>query len=146
MPITTILVSAYSSSPIVEGFVDDAGGILPGHLVAITATGGYSRDILAPSLQPVYVAVEDINKGAGVEDAYADGERVCLRRVQGGDICYVRLSNGQVAVLGSPIVPNGNILPGEHKVLVATTYALGIALEALTPSGSAELIKIEVKV
>lgn len=142
---STILLFVSSGSPTVELPCEDAGGILPGHILLRTSTGGLIRNNLTVSYQDAYVAVEDTAAGKEVDDAYPLGDTVRARRLRTGDICLLRMTATGSIEEGTPVAVTDLGL-GEI-INSGFTEGFGMCVDhtAGTPITGPALIKVEIK-
>ena len=123
--------------------------ILPGHLVERVAAGTLSKHSTAASVAAKSFALENESDGSGIDNAYGDGENVIFVTCTSGDEVSAILADSNTIVIGDFLESNGD---GTLKK-VATDAAtddtqresvVGVALEAVTTSGSTARLKIEV--
>ena len=130
---------------VINEYVANAA-ITPGHLIELMSTGKVRVHATAGGDVLPMFALEDELQGKGITDAYAALDPVqCWVAVRGEEV-YALLANGEIAVIGSFLVSNGD---GTLKVYTADTvssdepaytdYAnpiVGQALDAVDMSGS----------
>lgn len=141
MSITTIVLSASSSSVFVEAIAGEAG-ILPGHLLEVNTSGEFVRCSTSGAMVMPRIAVEDTTSGKGVNDAYALGDIVYARILRLGDTCLVMLQAGETVTMGSILESNGGTNPGELKLSASEFTNIFNSLEDKT-TVSAELCRTE---
>jgi len=127
-----------------------AAGILPGHLLEIDSAGDYAvHSTATDNVGAKTFAIENELFGGDISTAYAAGDQVLAEVPPPGSVVYAWLLDGEVAVIGSRLDSNGD---GTLK-LVDTDAAtddtqrnaiVGIATEALSPSGANGRIKVEI--
>lgn len=112
----------------------------PGHLIELISTGKVQKHATADGHAGMLVALENLMAGKGIDDTYAADETVEYNVASPGEIYYMWISDGDVIVKGSQLVPNGGgelgLVAGGSKRVVA------IALEAVSPSGAAARIPV----
>lgn len=110
------------------------GAITPGMLIDIDPTEG---DVIvnsgAADVDPIKMfAIEDATQGKGIDDAYADNDRVMCYVAQPGDIVFALVENTTVVTVGAALES-----AGDGTLQLRTTGAvIGKALEAFTASGA----------
>jgi len=148
MSYNTIKLKKYLD--IVEEYPANAA-IYPGMLIELMSTGYVRAHATAGGNVLPMVALEDELQGKGIDDAFAQYDRVQCWIPQRGEIAYMILADGENASIGDFLESNG---AGYLQVHVAdtesfesaeageiTVYPLqivAIALEALDRSGSDE--------
>lgn len=119
--------------------------ITPGDLLAWTS-GELTPHASAAGVAEKMVAVEQDFLGGEIDDDYTADDRVQYVIGRSGDVLYMWLTDGQVAVVGSPLGATGSTV-GELSVLTVAATTLegaivGYAMEALSPSGAAGRIRV----
>lgn len=110
-----------------------AGAIRPGDLVKLNSDGELIKNNSAGAACEKAFAVEDALQGNGIDDNYADDDRV-LYAIQGpGDVVYAWLSGGEDAEPGEKLTSNGD---GALKVAGGGDIPIAIALEDVDASDS----------
>lgn len=127
----TVLIKVRDRST--EEFLAE-GAITPGMLVDFDPTVG---DVVvnsgAADADPIKMfAIEDAGQGRGIDDAYADNDRVMCYVAQPGDIIFGLVEDGTVVAHGGTLESAGD------GTLQARTSGAPIAkaLEAFTASGA----------
>lgn len=101
-----------------------AEGVLsPGHLVAVSATGGIKVNAIATA-QNLMVAVEDELQGRTIADAFAIGEPVQTWALQPGEEAYLRVTGAVAVGAQVELVADGTVQA------LATGVAVGTCLVA----------------
>ena len=141
----TIKIKKYSD--IVEEYSANAA-ITPGHLIEIMSTGyvrkhaGAAQDVL-----PMF-ALEDELQGKGIDDDFAQYDRVQCWIPNRGDIVNAILADGQDIEVGEMLVSNGdgtlkvydpavNLVDSVATGNVYRNIIVGVAVTDLDLSGSA---------
>ena len=126
-----------------------AAGIRPGDLLEIDSTGDYAVHSTATGTAAAVFAVENELEGKDIADNYLVDEQVLAINCNAGDQVLAWLADLEVAVIGSILDSDGD---GSLKVVdtaaatadTARASVVGIALEALSPSGADVRIKVEI--
>ncbi len=127
-----------------------AAGIRPGDLVEVDVNGDFAVHSTALGSAQRSFVVENELEGKGIDDNYLDNEQVHVEACHPGMEVLAWLLQDEVAVIGSFLDSVG---AGGNLKIVDTAAAtadisrnslVGIALEALTATGSDKRIRIEV--
>jgi len=114
--------------------------VLPGMLVERDSNGKFKPHATAGGVAERLVAVEDVLQGNGITDAYASGALVQANYQRRGNQVYMRLANGETAVIGSKLVSNGDgylkVATADSSAVVVEEDVLAVAIEAVDMSDS----------
>ncbi|MCD6361467.1 MAG: hypothetical protein J7M38_11480 [Armatimonadetes bacterium] len=142
----TIKLKKYSD--IIEEY--EAGGtITPGMLIMLNSSGKVVPHGNAGEFAEKMFALENELEGKGIDDNYSSGDRVQCWIAGRGDQVYAILADGQTANIGDILESDGagHLQVAASETASAATYpgsVVGVALEAVTTSGSTARIKIRV--
>jgi len=153
MAYNTIILSANSSSPLVEGPASDeeaAGEIIwPGSLCDIKR--GLVLTVLTDSsihtcgqpggaMSPLIIALEDIDNGKTINDRYYPGERVPVRHLRPGDVFLCRFDPVGAYDQGTQLKATGPTGLGTFNTTTQWNQALCYASEPIEAGASGRLI------
>jgi len=134
------LLTDLKGQPIYDEAKADAAGIIPGMLVAETATGVAVSTGATPA---ALFADSNPTNGSTIDTAYAAGEVVRFGAYHGGQPVNALVAAGADAIAkGAALESAGD---GTLQVL-ASGQKIGHALEAVDNSGGAELARIAVRI
>ena len=124
------VISFIKSTSNLEEFVAGESGILPGHLITMSA-GECIRNVSNEEDITAFVAMENIPAGKCFVDPYEIGEIVFCRRLRTGDVVYLRFgsSSQQSVIVGDPVgLVSGSVYPGNISAGI-WHHHIGISLE-----------------
>jgi len=117
--------------------------IIPGELIELHTTGNVQVHSTEAGTAERMFAIEDELQGKGIDDAYADGDRVQCWFPQAGDQVYAILEDGNSVAIGDFLESNGagelQLHAGDVGSGGLTEYPhciVAVALEAVDLSGS----------
>jgi len=152
-PKTIFLKSAREGAPLPKEGQAGAATIYPGHLIELSSTAG---DVVVHSTAggPAarMVAIEDSMQGQEIGDNYADDNRVQYICPSSGDELYMKLKDGETAVIGSFLesAGDGTLQVSDANLSEIPGSVVAVALEALNLSASvvetAEALRIKVQI
>jgi len=116
---------------------EGAGIITPGQLVKISGTGTWVTQG-AVEANVGAVAGENIADAGGIEDTYADGDRVRGLYPQHGDLYNLILADGQTITVGDSL----EAVAGGQVGAVTSGAVIGFAEESITTSGGTSRILV----
>lgn len=118
-----------------------AGAFLPGCLVRVNSDNEITTQV-ADVYHARHFALANITDGKGIDDAYAADDTVEYMVAVPGDEVLGWLTTSQTIAIGAVLAPaaNGHLeaVTGDH------VQATAIALEAVTTTGAAARIRVEV--
>jgi hypothetical protein len=119
------------------------GAITPGHLIQLDTDGKITVHGSSGGRHARLFAVENDVGGDGIDHAYAATEVVQVHAAQPGDEVYAWLADGQDIAVGAQLQSGGS---GNLIAVASTNQAVGIALEALDLSASANSAAGRIKI
>lgn len=130
--------------PIVTEEYSAAEAITPGHLLELASATTVRKNTDDAANVAVLVALERMEFGKGIDDAYAIGDTVKAATFKPGERAYMLLASGQNVAAGA-------YLTGDTAgLLTASSVAAGVrlakALEAKNTSGSAPVAGTRIRV
>lgn len=127
---------------------DAAEAITPGDLLQVTSDGEFEQHDVASGNQSATFALENATLGKTIADNYASGDTVTARQFQPGDQVYARLATSQTIVIGDYLESAGDGTLQKWVQDSTGVYVpkqiVGFALEAVTTTGTASRIKVQV--
>lgn len=125
-----------------------SGAITPGMLVERISTDEVQAHATAGGPVAPLFALEDENQGNDISDAYADGSLVKLWRPVPGEQVYAiadDTASGAIAI-GDFVESDGSgrLRKATDDSAGGTTFPVGVALEAVTPSAALQRFLIEI--
>ncbi len=128
-------VIVLKGDPIFTEDTDAAEAITPGHLISRGSGGTFSKNTTAAN-QAIVHAVERVELGQDIDDAYAANDRVKAAHCKPGDRIYALIASGSNVAIGDYLCPSttGGLLT---KTGVTTTLRTHQALEAVDATAGA---------
>lgn len=119
--------------------------IIPGELIELNSNGNVQVHSTAGGNLLQMFAVEDELQGNGIDDAYADGDKVqCWVTLRGEEV-YAILADGEDVAIGDFLESNGtgelvkhvpDTADSDDTITAYTNQIVGISLEDIDLSGS----------
>ncbi len=136
-------IALMGGPPVIEEEEKATAALTPGHLLMFTGTGtnaGVAKNTANNANVSRMFALERVELGKGIDDAYASGERVKIGHFWPGQRVYAFLASGQN-------VAKGDYLTGDNAgqlTAASSNPRLAQAVEAVDASAAAARIRVQI--